>query len=241
MTLTINRPARRNAVTAAGWEALRNAFQDIDPRTDRVLVLTGAGETFCSGADLDSDGQGRSDMENMQIVAEACLKLFHLPIPTIACVDGAAVGAGMNLALACDFVVATDRSRWSQLFVKRALSVDFGGSWVLPRLVGLAIAKRLVMLGDFIDPIELHRIGVVHEVMPAAELESYVKELSSRLAAHPQMAMSRSKALLNEAFERGLATALDEESAAQAANLESADAAEAARAFLERREPRFTT
>src|SRR5690606_33738744 len=119
-------PDRRNAVTERGWHLLLEALRSVDPQHDRVVVLSGAGADFCSGADLGDDYSAVSDLDRVAVLGETCLTLHRLPMPTIARVDGVAVGAGMNLALACDFVVASRRSRFSQIFVRRGLSVDFG-------------------------------------------------------------------------------------------------------------------
>ncbi|MCR1786327.1 enoyl-CoA hydratase/isomerase family protein [Nocardioides carbamazepini] len=238
-TITLNRPRRKNSVTSLGWADLRDAFRSIDPRMDRVVVLTGAGDTFCAGADLAGNDDSRSDLDNMRIVGEACLALHRVQVPTIAAVDGAAVGAGMNMALACDFVIATDRSRFSEIFVRRALSVDFGGSWLLPRLVGMAKAKELVLLGDFVSGPQMLELGLAHDVVGPEALEAAVAALAQRLLAGPQSAIMLSKALLNDSFEVTLERALDDEARAQALNLVSDDAREAAAAFLNKREPNF--
>ena len=129
---------------------------------------------------------------------ETCLALYDLPIPTIARVDGVAVGAGMNIALACDFVIATVRARFCEIFVKRGLSPDFGGSWILPRLIGLHRAKQLVLLGDFIDASAADRMGLIYQVVLADGLDEAVGELASRLKSSPALAVSLSKRLLND-------------------------------------------
>lgn len=245
LTLTLDRPDRRNAVTARGWAALRDALREVDPRRDRAVLITGAGGTFCAGADLADDepdgasGDDLTDLDGMRIVGEACLTLHRVAVPTVAAVDGAAVGAGMNLALACDFVVATDRARFSEIFVRRALSVDFGGSWILPRLVGLHRAKELVLRGGFLGAARARELGLVHEVVPHDRLAETAGALAAELAAGPQLALMQSKALLNGAFEVSLERALDEEGRAQALNLASAEAAEAFAAFREKRPADF--
>jgi len=235
VTITFNRPGRKNSVTSLGWADLRDALRSIDPRTDRALVLTGAGETFCAGADLAGNDDTRSDLANMRIVGETCRELFELGVPTVAAVDGAAVGAGMNLALACDFAVVTDRVRLCEIFAQRALSVDFGGSWLLPRIVGLATAKRLVMLADFLGAQEALDLGLVHQVVAPSELQDTARALAARLAAGPQTALMQSKALLNHGFETSLERSLEDEARAQAACLQDGDAYEAFRAFAEKR------
>lgn len=235
VTITLNRPSRKNSVTSRGWGHLRDALATIDPRVDRALIITGAEETFCAGADLSGNDDSRTDLDNMRIVGQACLNLFSAPIPTVAAVDGAAVGAGMNLALACDFVVATPRVRFSEIFVQRALSVDFGGSWLLPRLVGLAKAKELVLLADFISGEDAKDLGIVHRLVAPEDLQDTARELAKRLADGPQMALATSKSLLNQSFEISLERALDDEALAQAVNLQGEDVKEAFEAFRDKR------
>ena len=162
VTVTLDRPHRKNAVTGDGWADLLEVLRSVRPGEDRVLVLTGAGEDFCAGADLASTpGQTTHPLHPMRTVGDTCLTLHRLPVPTVARVDGVAVGAGMNLALACDLVVASDRARFSQIFLKRGLSLDFGGSWLLPRLIGLHRAKELALLGTIVDGARAEQLGLV--------------------------------------------------------------------------------
>jgi enoyl-CoA hydratase/carnithine racemase len=176
----------------------------------------------------------------MRVLSDVALRLHELPIPTIAQVDGVAVGAGWNLALGCDFVVATPEARFSQIFARRGLSLDLGGSWLLPKLVGLQQAKRLALLGDLIDAFEAHSLGLVTWVVPAGELDHFVGELGARLAAGPPIALAQTKALLNEGADRTLRDAVANEARAQAMNFATADAPEAKAAFAAKRTPKFT-
>lgn len=238
-TLTLNNPRRKNAMPADGWLALRRALAEVAARDVRVLVVTGAGEDFCSGADLSGTRDRQAPMQAMSQVSEACIALHRLPVPTVARLDGVAVGAGMNLALACDFVVASTRARLSEIFVKRGLSVDFGGSWLLPRLVGLHRAKELVLLGDIITAQQALDWGLVREVVEPRELDGAVRRLTDRLAAGPPIAMRQSKRMLTDSFEASLERALEDEARSQEINFSTGDTAEAGRAFLEKREPVF--
>lgn len=150
--LTIDRPDRKNAIPFDGWSDLSAEFEAFEGSGQRVLVVTGAGGEFCAGADLDPSRIDRMQSvedrhARMKVVAAAALALHRLTKPTIAAVDGVAVGAGLNLALGCDVVVATNRARFSEIFVKRGLTVDFGGSWLLPRIVGLQRAKEMALIG----------------------------------------------------------------------------------------------
>ena len=247
VTLTLNRPDKMNAINGPMWRELIEVFDEVaDRREDRVLVITGAGDGFCSGADLTDTGntdnlQGGvgTSLRQMRVVGRAALRLHELPKPTIAAVNGVAAGAGCNLALGCDLIIASDRARFTEIFSKRGLNVDFGGSWVLPRLVGLHKAKELVFLADILDADEAERVGIVNRVVPHEELEKAVGELAARLAALPPLQLSVSKRLLNQSYSVSMADALEFEDVAQTMNFGSADTAEAMRAFVEKRAPEF--
>jgi 2-(1,2-epoxy-1,2-dihydrophenyl)acetyl-CoA isomerase len=163
----------------------------------------------------------------------------ELAVPTVAKLTGVEVGAGWNLALGCDFVVATPESRFCQIFAKRGLSVDLGGAWLLPKLVGLQQAKRLVLLADMIDAAEAHALGLVTWVTPADEIDAFVDDLAGRLAAGP-VALAQSKALLNDGANATFAEAVANEARAQPGNFATADSGEAYAAFAAKREPEFT-
>src|SRR6478735_2923405 len=199
VTCTLNRPEKKNAVTSEMWVGLIDLFEAVATNPDdRVLVITGAGDGFCSGADLGDSGTAQAAsgvggaLAGMRTVGNAALALHDLAKPTIAAVNGVAAGAGCNLALGCDLVIASDRARFSEIFSKRGLTVDFGGSWVLPRLVGMHRAKELVLLADVIDVTEAERIGLVNRVVPPDQLETTVKEIALRLAALPPVQLSLS-------------------------------------------------
>jgi enoyl-CoA hydratase/carnithine racemase len=239
-TLTLNRPHRKNAINPELWIALRDALNAAGrDRGVRALVITGSGGSFCSGADISvpDDIHPRYKLQRLTDVA---LALHELQIPTVAKVTGVAVGAGWNLALGCDLVVATPESTFSQIFSKRGLSVDLGGSWLLPKLVGLQQAKRLALLAETIDAAEAHALNLVTWVVSAGEIDAFVKDLTGRLAAGPPVALAQTKALLNEGADRTLRDALANEARAQIVNFATADAAAAYAAFAHRREPSFT-
>jgi enoyl-CoA hydratase/carnithine racemase len=246
--VTLNRPEKKNAINGTMWRELIDVFDEVaDTPDDRVLVITGAGDGFCSGADLspgdnpdlESGGVGTS-FRQMRVVGRAALRLHHLPQPSIAAVNGVAAGAGLNLALGSDLIIASERARFSEIFSKRGLNVDFGGSWVLPRLVGLHKAKELVFFAEVIGAEEAERIGIVNRVVPADDLEKVTTEYATRLAALPPIQLSISKRLLNQSFSVSMAEALEFEDTAQAMNFASKDTAEAILAFLQKREPKFT-
>jgi 2-(1,2-epoxy-1,2-dihydrophenyl)acetyl-CoA isomerase len=247
VTATLNRPERKNAIDAELWQALIDLFDEVAAtRDDRVLVLTGAGDAFTSGADLT--GAGATDMtegvgaaiHSMRLVGRCALRLHDLPKPTIAAVNGIAVGAGCNLALGCDLIVASDAAQFSEIFVRRGLSIDFGGSWLLPRLVGLHKAKELAFLAETIDAAAAERYGIVNRVVPAADLEREVEDLARRVAAQPPVQISITKKLLNQSLSVSMGEALEFEDVAQSLAVHSADTREAMLAFIERREPKFS-
>ena len=239
-TLTLNRPDRKNAINAALWEELTDALRGAARDTElRALVITGAGGAFCSGADIGTP-EDIHPRHKLRRLTEVALALHELTVPTVAKVNGVAVGAGWNLALGCDFVVATPESRFCQIFSKRGLSVDLGGSWLLPKLVGLQQAKRLVLLADMIDAEEARSLGLVTWVKAADEIDAFVIELTGRLAAGPPVALAQSKALLNDGAAVTMREALANEARAQPGNFATADSTEAYAAFAQKREAAFT-
>src|SRR5690625_195255 len=239
-TLTLNRPERRNALNPRLWIALRDALRAVtDDDGVRALVLTGSGGAFCSGADI-SVPEDVHPNRKLRRLTDVALALYELSIPTIAKVTGVAVGAGWNLALGCDLVVATPESSFCQIFSKRGLSIDLGGSWLLPKIVGLQQAKRLALLAETIDAAEAQALNLVTWVVGAGEIDDFVDDLAEKLAAGPPRALAQTKALLNQGADTTLPDALVNESRAQIVNFAGTDTAEAYAAFAEKRTPRFT-
>jgi len=241
VTLTLNRPERKNAMNTAMFNELLTVFREVDvSSTDRVLVITGAGDAFCSGADLSDRGSDpRHSLSRLHWVADIALALHRIPKPVIAKVNGVAVGAGMNLALACDLIVASDTARFSEIFARRGLSIDFGGSWLLPRLIGMHRAKELALFADIISAKEAAELGLVNRVLPSGELDAFVNDWANRLAAGPPIALALTKRLITNSFNVTMDEALEAEGMAQSVNTATEDTAEAIRAFLEKREPKF--
>lgn len=239
VTVVMSRPEKKNAVNVPMWRELAETFTAIErSHSDRVMVLAGDGGDFCSGSDLA--GMKGDTLDFMADVSDVARALHAMTIPTIAKVDGVAVGAGWNLALGCDLVVATDRARFSQIFVRRALSLDFGGSWLLPRLVGLQKAKEIAFFGDFYSAAEAAELGLVTRVVAPSELDGTVDAMAERLAAGPARALSLTKQLLESSVNGGsMDQALRLETQAQVNNISGPDAAEAKAAFLEKRAPVF--
>ena len=243
VTITFDRPKVKNAIDAVMWDELLNVGRGLhEDRSVRCVVLTGAGGDFCSGADLSGggvDGPPQHMLARMEHIHAVVQTLHELPMPTIAKVRGVAAGVGMNIALGCDLVVAAEGSRFSEIFARRALSLDGGGSWLLPRLVGLHKAKELALFAEVISAQDALALGVVNRVVPDAELDAFVDEWAGRLAAGPPIALSMTKRMLNRSFEVSFEQALEDESRSQTVNFGTRDTAEALAAFVAKRTATF--
>jgi len=239
VTLTLNRPERRNGIHAGVLAELDAALSAAaaDHR-NRVLVLTGAGGAFCSGMDL-AEPLAPDELTFMRRVASVCRGLHELPIPTIAKVRGPAIGFGANLALCADLVLAAEDAVFGEIFAQRGITLDCGGSWLLPRLIGPRRAKELAFFGQRLTGTEAADLGLINRAVPDTELDALVADWASRLAAGPRRALSVIKAELNTAYETSFAAAVEAEAVAQAMCFRSPEAKEGVRAFLEKREPDF--
>ncbi|WP_328810492.1 enoyl-CoA hydratase/isomerase family protein [Rhodococcus sp. NBC_00294] len=237
-SITLNRPERKNAIDESMWRALAEMLRYVryDPDV-RVLVLQGANGDFCAGADVAKSKHDEHPIPRLRRIGDVAQALFDLPMPVIAKVDGIAAGAGLNLALACDVVAASDRARFSEIFVRRGLSMDSGGSWLLPRIVGLQQAKRLALLAEVIDAREAFRLGMVTWITPADGLDEFVADVARKFSALPPIALEQTKSLLNEGTRVDLPTAIRSEAAAQSVNFATEDAPAAFRAFLDKTPP----
>jgi len=245
--IALNRPESKNgltdAVNLAIIEALDGAAAD---KAIRCVVVTGKGGNFCSGLDLKTMASG--GMGGMDNVEEHMRKYFHGLIravrrvekPVVALVDGAAVGYGADLAFACDLRIGTERTRFGEVFVKRGLMPDGGGTWTLPRLVGLGKALELMFTGEIIDANEALRLGILSRIVPSAEAEAQVHELARRLAAGPPLVMSWIKRAVYAAQHTDLDAALENEVKGQMQLLRSKDFFEGMSAFFQKREPKFS-
>jgi len=247
VTVTIDRPAVMNAMTGTMFAEFGRIFRDLNADdTVRCVVVTGAGGNFCSGADVGGQSkratgavEARPALRNLRMIKASAQALHECQHPVVAKVRGIAVGAGLNLALGCDLVYASEDARFSEIFARRGISLDFGGSWVLPRRIGLHRAKELALLAEVIDAAEADRIGLVNRVLPDDELDAHVDDVVARIVAGPPLALSMSKALLNHGVETSMSQALEAEAASQAANFGSEDSREAGRAWIEKRAPEF--
>jgi 2-(1,2-epoxy-1,2-dihydrophenyl)acetyl-CoA isomerase len=240
VTVTMNRPEKKNAANGAMWDELRETWDELalDPDV-RCVVMTGAGDAFCSGADLGGGGRKVHQLQAMNMIHRTVQALYSIMVPVIAKVNGVAAGAGMNMALACDLIVASDQARFSEIFARRGLTVDFGGTWILPRLIGLHKAKELALFADVISAADAERFGFVNHVVPDDELDGFVADWADRLAAGPPLALAMTKRLLTLNASAGFPEALEAEGMAQTVNFGTEDTREAVQAFLDKRDPVF--
>lgn len=246
-TLTLNRPERLNALGDTLREDLYDAVLKSTADDEvRVLVITGAGRGFCSGGDVKSmneraqSGQSAPITEKTSPVRDrTVLAMRDCPKPIIAAINGAAAGAGMNLALACDMRIASTAAKFSQAFVKRGIAPDWGGSWFLPRVVGTAKAYELIFTGDSIDANEALRLGIVNYVVAPEELMAETYKLAAKIAAGPPVAIALSKRAIQHNEDVDLRKGLEFETFIQGLARETEDSKEGARAFVEKRAPVF--
>jgi 2-(1,2-epoxy-1,2-dihydrophenyl)acetyl-CoA isomerase len=246
-TVTIDRPDTKNACTGDMWVAIGETFRRLAYSGTRLIVLTGGGTDFCAGADLSgsggSGGSGGGPMGNqlagMRVLGDAVVAVHGCPVPTIARVDGVAVGAGFGLSLACDLTVCSDRARFSAIFAKRGISLDFGTSWLLRQRIGVHRAKELALTARMVHGPEAYDLGLVNRVVPVDELDAATAELADAIAAGPPLALSMTKRELDNAGTSSLAQALETEALAQSVNVGTEDIREALTAYVERRPPKF--
>jgi 2-(1,2-epoxy-1,2-dihydrophenyl)acetyl-CoA isomerase len=246
--LTLNRPDRLNALSTTMLEGLLEAVPRLadDPRVG-VVVLTGAGRAFCAGGDVKAMAEGREmpgetleeRAQGLRRGMEVSRWLHDLPKPTIAMVRGPAAGAGLSLALACDLRVAGASARFATAFARVGYSGDFGGSWFLTRLVGTARARELYFTAEILDAAQAHGLGLVNRVVPDERLADETLELARRLARGPRIAYRYMKRNFNAAVTAPLSEVLDLEAWHHTRCGMTEDHREAARAFVEKREPVF--
>lgn len=227
-TVTLNRPEKKNAMSWTMFHEIKEVFDRAGSDEDvRCLVLTGAGGAFCTGADLtDPANQVTSPIEmkaRMAIVHEITRSVHGCSVPTISKVTGIAAGAGCNLALGMDLIVASTDASFAELFVKRGLVVDFGGSWILTRLLPLHRAKELALLGDTISAHEANELGLLNRLCEPEEVDDVTADLAGRIAAMPPRTASLIKENLNHAADLAFEQVLDIESLTQSLVLASED------------------
>jgi 2-(1,2-epoxy-1,2-dihydrophenyl)acetyl-CoA isomerase len=252
--ITLNRPEVRNAITPDQRERVIELLEDASAQVDiGAVILTATGDGFCTGADLRAGRrpapprpEGAPDRimgDASRMIRRGAQRLISAVLdcekPVVGAVNGTAAGIGAHLAFACDLVVAADGARFIEVFVRRGISPDGGGAYLLPRLIGLQKAKELIFFGDDLHADEAAKLGLVNRVVPREQLEHAAGELAGRLAGGPTKAIGMAKWLLNRSLESDRRTAFDEEAWAQELIVGTVDAGEGLRAFAERRAPEF--
>jgi len=245
-TIILNRPRALNALNAEMIDELLHAVGQAgeDPEV-KVLLLTGAGRAFCFGADISEFRQaheqpGQGSTWNMLLKSQNIIRLLTgMPKPTIAALNGFATGLGLDLAMACDLRMAAERAKLGETFVSMGLVPDGGGTFLLPRLVGLAKAAEMIFTGKAIEASEAERIGLINRVVPTQDLIKSAQELADKLARGPSLAIGLAKEAIWRNLSQNLDSALNFEAQSQKACLDSEDHREAVKAFLEKRDPHF--
>jgi len=243
-TITLNRPDTLNALDLEVAQEIEMAIKELEnDKKVRVGIITGAGKAFSSGGNLrvipeviKDAREGRDFLKGMH---KMVLGLVNFPKALIAAVNGPAVGAGCNLALLADIIIASERAIFSEIFAKIGVIPDLGGMFFLPKYVGLPKAKELIFLGDIIDAREAERIGLINKVVPHEELKGITRDIAWRLAKGPSLAIAIAKNIIHQGLAEDLATILEMEAYGQGVCFESQDYREGVRAFFEKREPKF--
>lgn len=244
--ITLNRPERHNAFGGMMRQDLLAALKQAE--TDdavRVVVITGAGKNFCTGGDVTEFASGETKAlapvisNKRHAMCEAVLAINRMEKPVIAAVNGVAAGGGCNLALACDIRIAGEKARFGQVFTRRGVHPDWGGIYLLPRLVGYAKAAELIFSAEIIDAAEALKIGLVNTVVPQEELIPKTREMAARMAENAPIPMGFAKRGLQNFLRWDLTQALDYESYVLELCMKSEDIIEGFGAFLEKRPPQF--
>lgn len=245
-TITLNRPERRNAFNREMVDLWLAALQDAQVNDEvQVVVLTGAGQAFCSGGDVgrmaqQGEATALQHKQWLELIHRIPLALEGLDKPIIAALNGAAVGAGLDMALMCDLRFAAEGARFSEGYVKVGLIPGDGGTYFLPRLVGTARALELLWTGDFVDAQEAERLGIVNRVVPPDQLMPTVYELAGRLANGPTVAIRTIKRAVYQGVRMDLRAHLDLISSHMGYIRQTEDHQEGVRAFAEKRAAAFT-
>jgi enoyl-CoA hydratase/carnithine racemase len=251
VTLTLNAPDKRNAVsTFADCDAVVAAVHRVNrDRSVRAVILTGAGTAFCAGGDLKAMRDRRGIIEGshadlrenyrrgVQAMANA---LYDCDAPTIAAVNGPAIGLGLDVACMCDMRIASEKASFAESFVKVGIVPGDGGAWLLPRVVGMSVACEMSFTGDVLTPQEAKEVRLVSRVVPHEELMDAARALAGRIAANPPEMVRMTKRLLREGQHTRLSTLLEMSAAFQALAHSTEDHKEAVGAMLEKRKPTFT-
>jgi 2-(1,2-epoxy-1,2-dihydrophenyl)acetyl-CoA isomerase len=245
--LRLNRPESLNALTLEMGREFQTAIGEALQQGARAIILTGAGRAFCAGGDLRDmqriaaeDGRIEAFFdEPLRLLHDCILMIRKTPAPFVAAVNGVASGAGCNLALACDLTIAAASARFNQAFIKIGLSPDCGGTFILPRLIGLKHATELLMTGDMVSAERAAAIGMINAAVPDDELMARAFAIAERLAQAPTAAIGRIKELLEASATSDYAAQLELERTAQIQSGQTTDFKEGVAAFIEKRPPKF--
>jgi enoyl-CoA hydratase/carnithine racemase len=246
-TITLNRPERLNALSFAVYTELRDAFRALDTEPGvRAVIITGTGRAFCSGGDVEDiigalfsrDAAGL--LEFTRLTGDLILSIRQCRRPVVAALNGTVAGAGAVIAAASDIRIAAESAKIAFLFSRVGLAgADMGAAWLLPRIVGLAYASELLMLGDFITAERAAQIGLYNRVVPGDRLMTEATDVAARLARGPSVALGVTKQALNEEAAMDLVSAIEWEAQAQAECMQNPHFREAYEAFRAKREPKF--
>lgn len=248
-TIVLNRPQALNSLNNDLMNDLPAALEDVALDDNmRVMVITGSGRAFSAGGDIKEGGPERAlakmkpeaiRMTLRRGAQKICKRLMNMEIPTIAMMNGVAAGAGFDWAVACDFRIGSEKSRFKVAFTSLAVVSPDGGLWLLPRIVGLTKAKELLFTDSMVEADEAHRIGLLNKLVKHEDLESETMAFAAKIAKGPPTAIKLAKLIVNRSPQLDPDTSLEMAALAQAINLPSADHEEGVRAFSERREPVF--
>ncbi|NUB91880.1 enoyl-CoA hydratase/isomerase family protein [Haloterrigena sp. SYSU A121-1] len=246
-TITLDQPDRRNALSEAIGTGISEALDEIEGSDARVVRIEGSGGSFSAGGDIERMVEGIENdvpaderVRRLERSTNALIgRVVEFPIPTVALVDGPAVGAGANLAIACDVQLASENAVFGFVFRQVGLSVDAGTSYLLPRIVGENVAKELVLTGDIIDADRAEEIGLVNHVYDAEEFDERVDEFVEKVVSGPPIALRHANRLVGEGLDKSLEQALTDEATAQGIVFDTADHEEGVEAFFEDRGPEY--
>jgi enoyl-CoA hydratase/carnithine racemase len=245
--LTLNRPERMNAFNEKMEAEVVQALQEADQDEEvRVLVVTGAGKAFCAGADMGRmSGEERRPKgaeefrRGFRNIQGIILGLQRLEKPTIAMINGAAVGGGFDLACACDLRTGSENTRFMVAFTRIGLFPGWGGTWLYPRIIGIPKAAEMLFTGDFLEAKDAERLGLLNKLVPAADLEKETMDLAGRIANGPPIAIRLAKMQLYKGLEMDLETAMKVAAACETITLTSEDHREGVKAFQGKRKPQY--
>jgi 2-(1,2-epoxy-1,2-dihydrophenyl)acetyl-CoA isomerase len=245
-TITLNRPEKLNAFGGRMRQEIEEVVSDVCADQDvRVIVITGAGKAFCVGGDVTEFVSGETKAltetspSERPAMSKIVLALNQVEKPVIAAINGVAAGGGVNLALACDIRIASEKARFAQVFTRRGVHPDWGGIYFLPRLVGYAKAAELIFSGEVIDAQEAYKLGMVNKLVPHDQLLEEVRKMAERMAKNAPIPIAFAKRGLQNFNQWNLAQALDYESYVLSVTMKTEDIKEGFTAFLQKREPNF--